>query len=89
VRRSHLPVTRRGVVGVSGLDPDGLIWQKSSFSGVNGCLEVARAPRGEVVIRDSKHREAGSLTCGRQAWRAFLQATKAGAFDGLLDDHHR
>ncbi|MFI6100144.1 DUF397 domain-containing protein [Lentzea sp. NPDC051213] len=51
-------------------------WRKSSYS--NGtpegdCVEVSVAL--EVLVRDSKNAEAGTLRFSAPAWRAFVQRT--------------
>lgn len=52
-------------------------WAKSSHSGGgNDCVETRIAPGTRVTafaeVRDTKDREAGSLTVSRSAWQAFL-----------------
>lgn len=47
-------------------------WRTSSYTGSQGnCVEVGTAQNG-VVIRDTKNREAGSLSVSPAAWRAFV-----------------
>lgn len=57
------------------------IWRTSSRSGGNGaCIEVAEA--GPVVaVRDSKDRQGPVLVFGRDEWRAFAEAIRAGRLD--------
>ncbi len=50
-------------------------WRKSSHSGGNGCVEVARP--GEIHVRDSKDPDGPVLTFGADQWRAFIDAVKA------------
>ncbi|MET7989597.1 DUF397 domain-containing protein [Amycolatopsis sp. NPDC005232] len=48
-----------------------LDWRKSSYSSNGGdCVEVA-ADR-EVLVRDTKDREAGHITVTAAAWRELL-----------------
>ncbi len=51
-------------------------WRKSSFStGQNDCVEVATT-QADVLVRDSKNREAGFLTVSRNAWAKLLYEIK-------------
>lgn len=46
-------------------------WRTSSYSGNGGnCVEVAAA--GDIMVRDTKDRSAGTLRFTLSAWRAFL-----------------
>jgi hypothetical protein len=57
-----------------------LVWRKSSFSQVNGCVEVADA--GEVVaVRDSKNDRGSILIFSQEEWAAFLSGVKNGEFE--------
>lgn len=67
------------------IDAEGdLVWRKSSFSGLNGCVEVARSPHGEILVRDSKNLSAGQLSYTPHEWRSFLAGLAGGEFDFLL-----
>lgn len=59
--------------------PDALTWRKSARSGANGneCVEVA-CDGQYVLVRDSKNKTGGTLTCLPQDWGAFLDKIKAG-----------
>lgn len=47
-------------------------WRKSTYSNKDGdCVEVASGA-SEVLVRDTKAREAGSLEVSATAWKAFL-----------------
>lgn len=67
----------RGVDGSESIDQ--LDWFKASYSnGAGGeCLECAIAPKGTVLIRDSKCSSGDILTFGAQAWTHFLRATNS------------
>jgi hypothetical protein len=54
-------------------------FRKSSFSGANGCVEVAVQDDG-VAVRDSKHRNS-VLEFSRSEWEAFLRGVGEGEFD--------
>lgn len=52
------------------------IWFKSSYStGSANCVEVADLGQ-ERAIRDTKHRDLGSLFFGADEWQAFIDSTK-------------
>lgn len=55
-------------------------WQKSTYSTVNGCVEVAVAGQG-VAVRDSKNQDGPVLRFTHVEWDAFVQGVKAGEFD--------
>ena len=67
------------------LDPLGMAWRKSSFSGGNsggaGCVEVALLPGGEVALRDTKDRTLPPNRHSAPAWRDFLAAVRAREFE--------
>jgi Domain of unknown function (DUF397) len=67
------------------LDPAGVAWRKSSFSGGNsggdGCVEVAVLPGGEVAVRDTKDRSRTPHRHSGLAWREFLAGVRAGEFE--------
>ncbi|GAA3622473.1 hypothetical protein GCM10022223_44260 [Kineosporia mesophila] len=56
-------------------------WLKSSFSAVNGCLEVAAAPDGLIAVRQSKDPDGGYILYNSEEWRAFLAGVRNGEFD--------
>ncbi|MFC3995543.1 DUF397 domain-containing protein [Nocardiopsis sediminis] len=47
-------------------------WHKSSYSGGSSghCVEVSEGP--ETLIRDTKHRDAATLSLGAREWVALL-----------------
>jgi hypothetical protein len=67
------------------LNPAGVAWRKSSFSGGNsggdGCVEVAVLPGGEVAVRDTKDRSRTPHRHSAPAWREFLAGVRAGEFE--------
>ncbi len=60
------------------------VWKKSSYSGANGCVEVAFIA-GQVAVRDSKHRSKSqrgpALVFTPVEWDAFLRGVRDGEFD--------
>ncbi|SHK19193.1 protein of unknown function [Nocardiopsis flavescens] len=53
-----------------------LTFRKSSYSGgSNNCVEVAESAAG-AAMRDTKHRDLGTLTFPTREWRALLGASK-------------
>jgi Domain of unknown function (DUF397) len=64
--------------------PESLAWRKSTYSAVNGCVEVAfgnYADGAEVAVRDSKEPDGAGLYFTRVEWQAFLEGARAGEFD--------
>jgi Domain of unknown function (DUF397) len=55
-------------------------WFKSSYSGGNGCVEVA-VGRDRVAVRDSKDRGGPILLFTSDEWKAFLAGARDGTFD--------
>ncbi len=51
-------------------------WHTSSYSGGNGCVEVAH-PGDAVRVRDSKDPAGPVLTFDPRRWREFIDAVKA------------
>lgn len=77
------------------MDPAGLVWRTSSYSG-NGssCVEVAAWPAhdrgdrrierdalGRVAVRDSKDRGGPVLAFSAGAWKNFVGGVRAGEFE--------
>jgi hypothetical protein len=56
---------------------DSPAWRKSSYSGGSGgdCVEVASAAT-TVMVRDTKHRDGGTLAFVPSAWEAFTASLK-------------
>jgi uncharacterized protein DUF397 len=63
------------------MEDKNLHWFKSSFSGANGCVEVAHLPQGGVAVRDSKDRSKAAHVYTKPEWEAFLTGAKSGEFD--------
>ncbi|GAB6902115.1 DUF397 domain-containing protein [Kineosporia succinea] len=61
-------------------DEGGPEWRKSSFSGFQGCVEVAHLSDGRVAVRDSKHRDGAHLVYTSEEWAAFVAGVRAGEF---------
>jgi hypothetical protein len=55
-------------------------FRKSSFSGPNGCVEVAVQDDG-VAVRDSRNRDGAVLQFSHRDWVAFLRGVEAGEFE--------
>ncbi|MGH3785247.1 MAG: DUF397 domain-containing protein [Pseudonocardiaceae bacterium] len=55
-------------------------YRKSSYSGVNGCVEVAVIADG-VLLRDSKDITKEPHHFTPHEWRAFLAGVRDGEFD--------
>lgn len=55
---------------------------KSTYSGAAGhCAEAELQANGDVIVRDTKNRDAGALRFTTEEWDAFLLGVKAGEFD--------
>jgi ABC-type amino acid transport substrate-binding protein len=61
-------------------DPVDAIWRKSTYSAVNGCVEIAFLD-GLVAVRDSKDRQGQALVFTPVEWRAFIDGVRDGQFD--------
>lgn len=60
-----------------------LTWRISSFTGTgSNCVEIAAEP-GRVHVRNSNHRDAGTLTVDRPTMAAWVASVGAGALDDL------
>ena len=75
IRSNHEANDARGCVMT-----DPIVWRKSSYSGPNGCLEVAFV-EGQVAIRDSKNKQGPVLIFTPTEWRTFLHGVVDGEFD--------
>jgi Domain of unknown function (DUF397) len=66
---------------VSGTEFDNLKFQASSFCTSGGCVEVARLPDGQVVVRDGKDGAKPAHIFSADEWRDFVTGVKNGEFD--------
>jgi hypothetical protein len=68
--------------GISTADA-GAIWQKSSFSNMNGsCVEISRLMPDSIGVRDTKDKGIGPVLIFTAAeWHAFIAGAKDGQFD--------
>lgn len=57
------------------------VWRKSTYSTVNGCVEIAFLDDGMVAVRDSKDSQAQALRFTPVEWRAFIDGARDGEFD--------
>lgn len=56
-------------------------WSKSSYSTADGaCVEV-RLDGTDVLVRDTKDRDGGTLRFTAAAWEAFINDAKDDAYD--------
>jgi len=55
-------------------------WRTSSYSGVNGCVEVA-VVGDQVAVRDSKDPGGPVLLFSTQEWQAFIAGVRDGEFE--------
>jgi uncharacterized protein DUF397 len=55
-------------------------WRTSTRSQDTNCVEVAYRG-GEVLVRDTKNREAALVSVTPEGWRSFVAGIKAGEFD--------
>jgi predicted carbohydrate-binding protein with CBM5 and CBM33 domain len=62
------------------VDPAQAQWRKATRSGPNGCVEVA-VIRGNIAVRDSKHRQGSMLEFTPAEWQAFITGVRDGEFD--------
>jgi hypothetical protein len=58
-------------------------WQKSSFSPDSQCVEVKELSDDTIAVRNSNHRDAGTVYFSRAEFGAWLMGCKAGEFDHL------
>jgi hypothetical protein len=69
---------------VAAPDPSAIHWRTSSFSGNNGtCVEVAALPDGHIAVRNSKHRDYGTILFTPAELNAWISGIKTGEFDDL------
>lgn len=56
-------------------------WKKSTYSGNNACVQVARTANGDVWVRDSKNPNSPILQFHPHEWQAFVAGVKDNEFD--------
>jgi hypothetical protein len=61
-----------------------LRWRISTFSPSSSCVELADAGDGIVAVRNSNHREAGTLHLARPLFADYLVSIRSGALDDLV-----
>ncbi|WP_367438003.1 DUF397 domain-containing protein [Streptomyces celluloflavus] len=73
----------------NGVDADlikGAVWRKSGRSNADGnCVEVAKLEEGAVAVRNSRYPSGPALIYTRAEAAAFIQGTKDGDFDFVLN----
>lgn len=52
-------------------------WVKSTKSNANGCVEVAKLPRGDRAIRHSRDPSGPALIFSSREWDAFIGGVQA------------
>jgi Domain of unknown function (DUF397) len=57
-----------------------LVWRKSSYSTLNGCVEVAMV-NNHVAVRSSRDPQGPILQFTADEWKAFLKGVRGGEFD--------
>ena len=62
------------------MDLSRAVWRTSTYSGGNGCVEVASVD-GQVGVRDSKDREGPMLVFTANEWEAFIGGARDGEFE--------
>jgi hypothetical protein len=61
-----------------------LKWRKSSHSASSSeCVELALDPAGRVLVRNSNHPDAGTLTAGPAAMASWIAGCRSGELDDL------
>ena len=55
-------------------------WRKSSFSGMNGCVEVAFV-EDLVAVRNTRERDGMVVIFNQLEWEAFVLGVRDGEFD--------
>jgi hypothetical protein len=63
-----------------------VVWMKSRFSNPSGnCVEVAQLPGGGIAVRNSRDPHGPVLIYTQAELSAFIQGSKHGEFDHLVD----
>ena len=61
------------------MDLSAAVWEKSSHSGSNGCVEIAFIG-GNVALRNSKNKDGAVVIFTPTEWTAFLSGVADGQF---------
>jgi hypothetical protein len=56
------------------------VFRKSRFSESANCVEIAFLEPGDVLVRNSRHRDAAVLAFTADEWSAFVQGVSVGEF---------
>lgn len=56
-------------------------WTKSSYSGIEGCVEVLALDDGSVALRHSRRPKEDCCVFEPKEWAAFLAGVRSGEFD--------
>jgi hypothetical protein len=65
--------------------PDGLAWQKARASvGQGACVEMAKTPTGEILLRNSNRPDAGTIPFTVPEIAAILTGARERDFDNLV-----
>lgn len=78
VRNGRFGLTECGRVDMADLVD--AVWRKSTYSAVNGCVEIAFLD-GIVAVRDSKNQQGQALIFTPVEWQAFVNGVRDGQFD--------
>jgi hypothetical protein len=52
-------------------------WVKSTKSNANGCVEVAKLPKGDRAVRHSQDPSGPALIFNSKEWQAFIEGIQA------------
>jgi len=89
--RSDHPETERPAAPVPAeAEAQTASWQKSHSSQEGGgCVEMAKLPGGEIVVRNSRQPGGPALIYTRAEIEALIQGAKNGDFDHLIQEGNR
>jgi predicted secreted Zn-dependent protease len=74
-------VTMTSVLSAAVLEA--VAWVKSTKSQANGCVEVAKLPKGYRAVRHSQDPSGPALIFNSKEWDAFIEGVQA-CEDGLI-----
>jgi hypothetical protein len=58
-------------------------WVKSTKSQANGCVEVAKLPKGDRAVRHSQDPSGPALIFSSKEWNAFIEGVQS-CEEGLI-----